>query len=423
MPSTAAPSLPPGSRWPGVLSPESNGVDFSQTEDQLLVRTLAREFANREAAATIKECDESACFNRDFLKKMAAAGLLGLSIPSRYGGTGNDYVALGLACEELEYVDTSLRVILSVHIGLNSLTLLTWGTEEQKRRWLVPQARGDKAATFAITEPSAGSDVAGIQTHARRDGTDYVLSGEKMWISLADVADHFAVVAWTDTEKKKSRDHSGLSVFLLERGVKGLTTATIHGKLGVRAGNTGSISLDDVRVPEANRLGFEGEGFKIAMFALDQGRYTVAAGATGLIRACLDASVEYAQTRTTFGRPIAEHQLVKEMIAEMAGDYEACRLLWLRAGWLKNQGKRNTRETSLAKLYGCAAAEKAAANAVQVHGAYGYSSEYNVERFYRNARGAQIYEGTREIHKLLQADYALGLRADKPLRCTLPIPE
>jgi len=398
-------------------------VDFSLTEDQLLVRTLAREFANREAAATIKECDETACFNRDFLKKMAAAGLLGLSIPPRYSGTGNDYVALGLACEELEYADTSLRVILSVHVGLNSLTLLTWGTEEQKQRWLVPQARGDKAATFAITEPSAGSDVAGIQTHARRDGTDYVLSGEKMWISLADVADHFAVVAWTDTEKKKSRDHSGLSVFLLERGMKGLTTATIHGKLGVRAGNTGSISLDDVRVAEANRLGFEGEGFKIAMFALDQGRYTVAAGATGLIRACLDASVEYAQTRTTFGKPIAEHQLVKEMIAEMAGDYEACRLLWLKAGWLKNQGKRNTRETSLAKLYGCAAAEKAAANAVQVHGAYGYSSEYNVERFYRNAKGAQIYEGTREIHTLLQADYALGLRSDKPLRCTLPIPE
>jgi glutaryl-CoA dehydrogenase (non-decarboxylating) len=398
-------------------------VDFSFTGDQVLVAKLAREFANREAAATIKKCDETACFNRDFLKKMAAAGLLGLSLPQRYGGTGNDYIALGLACEELEYVDTSLRVVLSVHVGLNSLTLLTWGTEEQKQRWLVPQAKGDKVATFAMTEPGAGSDVAGIQTHAHRDGSDYVLSGEKMWISLADVADHFAVLAWTDTEKKKSRDHTGLSVLLLERGMKGLTTATIHGKLGVRAGNTGSISLDEVRVPEANRLGSEGEGFKIAMFALDQGRYTVAAGSTGLIRACLDASVEYARTRTTFGQPIAEHQLVKEMIAQMAGDYEACRLLWLKAGWLKNQGKRNTRETSLAKLYGCAAAEQAASSAIQIHGAYGYSSEYNVERFYRNAKGAQIYEGTREIHKLLQADYALGLRADKPLRCTLPKPE
>jgi glutaryl-CoA dehydrogenase (non-decarboxylating) len=398
-------------------------VDFSLTEDQLLVGKLARDFAQREAAATLKECDETACFNRDFLRKMAEVGLLGLSIPARYGGTGNDYVALGLACEELEYVDTSLRVVLSVHVGLNSLTLLTWGTEEQKQRWLVPQAKGDKVATFAMTEPAAGSDVAGIQTHARRDGADYVLSGEKMWISLADVADHFAILAWTDAEKKKSRDHTGMSVFLLERGMKGLTTATIHGKLGVRAGNTGSIAFDDVRVPEANRLGFEGEGFKIAMFALDQGRYTVAAGSTGLIHACLDASVEYAQARTTFGKPIAEHQLVKEMIAEMAGDYEASRLLWLKAGWFKNEGKRNTRETSLAKMYGCAAAEKAASNAVQIHGAYGYSSEYNVERFYRNAKGAQIYEGSREIHKLLQADYALGLRTDKPLRCALPVPE
>jgi glutaryl-CoA dehydrogenase (non-decarboxylating) len=398
-------------------------LDFSFTEDQLLVGRLAREFANREAAATLKECDETACFNRDFLGKMAAAGLLGLSIPQRYGGTGNDYIALGLACEELEYVDTSLRVILSVHVGLNSLTLLTWGTEEQKQRWLVPQAKGDRVATLAITEPAAGSDVAGIQTHAHRDGNEYVISGEKMWISLADVADHFAVIAWTDTAKQKARDQSGLSAFLLERGMKGLTTATIHGKLGVRAGNTGSIALDDVRVPEANRLGLEGEGFKIAMFALDQGRYTVAAGSTGLIRACLDASIEYSQARATFGKPIAEHQLVKEMIAGMAGDYEACRLLWLRAGWLKNEGRRNTRETSLAKLYGCAAAEKAASNAVQIHGAYGFSSEYNVERFYRNAKGAQIYEGTREIHKLLQADYALGLRIDKPLRCSLPKPE
>jgi glutaryl-CoA dehydrogenase (non-decarboxylating) len=178
-----------------------------------------------------------------------------------------------------------------------------------------------------------------------------------------------------------------------------------------------------VRVPASNLLGREGEGFRIAMFAIDQGRYTVAAGSTGLIRACLDASVEYAQTRTTFGKPIVEHQLVKEMIAEMAGDYEASRLLWLKAGWLKNEGRRNTRETSVAKLYGCSAAEKAASNAVQVHGAYGFSSEYNVERFYRNSKGAQIYEGTREIHKLLQADYALGLRTDKSLRCTLPKPE
>jgi glutaryl-CoA dehydrogenase (non-decarboxylating) len=387
-----------------------------------MVQSLVRQFASCQAA-TIKQCDETACFNRSFLARMAEAGLLGLSVPARYGGTGNDYISLGLTCEELEYVDTALRVVMSVHVGLNSLTLLSWGTEEQKQRWLVPQAKGDKVATFSLTEPAAGSDALGIQCLARRDGDEYILSGEKMWISLADVADHFLVVAWTDIEKKKRRDHTGMSAFLLERGANGLSTATIHGKLGVRAGNTGSVSFDDVRVPAANLLGREGEGFRIAMFAIDQGRYTVAAGATGLIRACLDASVTYARTRQTFGRPIAEHQLIKEMIAEMAGDYEACRLLWLKAGWLKNEGQRNTRETSLAKLYACAAAEKAASNAVQVHGAYGFSSEYNVERFYRNAKGAQIYEGSREIHKLLQADYALGLRADRPTRVNLPRPE
>ncbi len=398
-------------------------IDLSFTEEQLMVQKLARDFAAREVAPTVQKNDTKAFFDPEILPKMAALGLLGLTIPEKYSGTGNDYISLGLACEELECVDTSLRVILAVHIGLNSLTLLTWGTKEQKREYLVPQAKGERIATMGITEPAAGSDVVGIQTHARKDGSDYVITGEKMWISLADVADNFIILAWTDLEKAKKRDHSGLSCFILERGMKGLTTATIHGKLGVRTGNTGSISMDEVRVPEENLLGNEDEGFKIAMFALDQGRYTVAAGSTGLIRACLNASAEYARTRSTFQKPIAEHQLVKEMVAEMASDYEAARLLWLKAGWLKNQGKPNTRETSLAKLYACEAAEKAASNAVQIHGAYGYSNEYNVERFFRNAKGAQIYEGSREMHKLIQADYALGIRADKPLRRILPRPE
>jgi glutaryl-CoA dehydrogenase (non-decarboxylating) len=395
-------------------------IDFSFTDEQLMVQKLARDFAGKEVAPTIQQHDIEARFDPEILPKMAELGLLGLCVPGQYGGTGNDYISLGLACEELEYVDTSLRVILSVHIGLNSLSLLTWGSEEQKQRFLVPQAKGEKTATFGMTEPGAGSDVAGIQTHARPDADDWLITGEKMWISLADVADLFIILAWTDPAKQKSRDHSGMSCFILERGMKGLTTGTIHGKLGVRSGNTGSITMDEVRVPKANLLGEQGEGFKIAMSALDQGRYTVAAGGTGLVRACLDDSVEYARTRTAFGKPIAEQQLVKEMIAGMASDYEACRLLWLRAGWLKNLGRRSTRETSLAKMYACEAAERAASNAVQVHGAYGFSNEYAVERFYRNAKGAQIYEGSREIHKLIQADYALGLRIDKPLRRTLP---
>jgi glutaryl-CoA dehydrogenase (non-decarboxylating) len=381
---------------------------------------MVREFAQTEVGPRIRELDRAQTFDRRILAEMGRLGILGLCLPERYGGAGMDYVSLGLACEELEYVDTSLRVIMSVHVGLNSLTLLSWGTEEQKQRYLIPQARGEKVATYGLTEPAAGSDAVGIQTRATRDGGDYVLSGEKMWISLADVADHFIVFGWTDPAKQRARDHSGLSAFIVSREMRGVQTGTLHGKLGIRAGNTGSITMDEVRVPSANRLGAEGEGFRIAMFALDQGRYTVAAGATGLIRACLDARVRYAKERTTFGKVIAEHQLVKEMIAGMARDYEISRLLYLRAGWMKNAGRRNTRETSLAKWYATVASERAAGDAVEVHGAYGYSDEYPVERFYRNSKGAVIYEGTREIHTLMQADYALGYREDRPTRVQLP---
>jgi len=284
----------------------------------------------------------------------------------------------------------------------------------------VPQAQGKKISTYGLTEPGAGSDVRGIQTVAVKRGDRYVLTGEKQWISLADVADNFLVFAWTDAEKKKQRDPRGLSAFIVERGFKGFSSDTMTYKWGILAGNTGSFKMDEVEVPAENLLGEEGEGFKIAMFALDQGRYTVAAGATGLIRACRDASVAYAKERRTFGVAIAEHQLVKEMIAQMESDYQASRLLWLRSGWLKNAGTRNTRETGLAKWFSTVASERAAGDAVQVHGANGYSDEYPVGRFYRNCKGAVIYEGTREIHKLMQADYALGFRTDKPTRCQLP---
>src|SRR5437870_3010625 len=246
------------------------------------------------------------------------------------------------------------------------------------------------------------------------------LNGEKVWISLADVADHFIVFAWTDQEKKKSRDHSGLSAFIVERAFKGFSSYTIKEKWGILAGNTGGFSMDNMEVPAENRLGQEGEGFRIAMFALENGRYTVAAGATGLIRACLDASTKYARERKTFGQPIGEHQLVKEMIAEMVSDYDAARLLWLRAGWLKNEGRRNTRETSVAKWFATVKSERAASDCVQIHGGNGYSDEYPAGRFYRNSKAAVIYEGTREIHKLMQADYALGFRQDKPRRVELP---
>jgi glutaryl-CoA dehydrogenase (non-decarboxylating) len=303
------------------------------------------------------------------------------------------------------------------------LPILTWGSEAQKSKYLPDLASAKCIGAFGLTEPNAGSDVVGLQSTADRQGDDFILNGEKIWISLADVADTFLVFAWTDRDKMKQRDHSGMSAFIVERSMPGVTTASIHGKLGVRAGNTGSIQLADATVPSECLLGHEGEGFRIAMFALDQGRFTVAAGATGLIKACRDASVSYSRTRRTFGRVIGEHQLVKEMIARMEANYQSCRLLWLRAAWLKNSGRPNTRETALAKWIAAESAEAAAADAVQVHGAYGFSDEYPVERFYRNAKGSSIYEGSREIQKLMQADYALGLREDEPTRCMLPIPE
>ncbi len=395
-------------------------IDLELTEEQRLLEQTVREWAGREVAPRIKELDRAHSFDLKILPQMASLGLLGISVPVEYGGAGMDYICLGLASEELEYVDTSLRVILSVHAGLNCLSLLTWGNEDQKQRYLVPQAQGKKISTYGLTEPAAGSDVRGIQTVAVKKGDRWVLSGEKMWISLADVADNFLVFAWSDAEKKKQRDPSGISAFIVERAFKGFSSGTLKEKWGILAGNTGYFKMDEVEVPEENVLGRVGEGFKVAMFALDQGRYTVAAGATGLIRACRDASAKYALQRRTFGQAIAEHQLVKQMIAHMESDYQVSRLLWLRAGYLKNSGLRNTRETGLAKWYSTVASERSAGDAVQVHGANGYSDEYPVGRFYRNCKGAVIYEGTREVHTLMQADYVLGFRQDKPTRCELP---
>jgi len=395
-------------------------MNFDLGDEHRLLELSTREWAAKEVAPRIQELDRQHRFDRELFPKMAELGLLGVCVPAQYGGAGMDYICLGLACEELEYVDTSLRVILSVHVALSSLTLLAWGTEDLKQRYLVPLAQGRTIGSYGLTEPAAGSDARGIQSTAEKRGDRYVLNGEKMWISLADVADTFLVIAWSDLEKKKRRDPSGLSAFVVERSFTGFSSGTLTHKWGILAGNTGFFKMDDVEVPAENMVGLPGEGFKIAMFALDQGRLTVAAGATGLIRACRDASANYARERQAFGVEIGQHQLVKEMIAQMESDYQAARLLWLRSAWLKNEGQRNTRETGLAKWFATVASERAASDAVQIHGANGYSDEYPVGRFYRNAKGAVIYEGTREIHKLMQADYVLGYRADKPLRCELP---
>ncbi len=395
-------------------------IDLDLTDEQRVLEQSVREWGTREMAPRIHDLDRAHRFDPDILPQMASLGLLGICIPSEYGGAGMDYVSLGIASEELEYVDTSLRVIMSVHVGLNSLTLLAWGTEDQRTRYLVPQAQGKQIGSYALTEPGAGSDVRALQTVAVQKGDRYLLTGEKMWISLGDVAHNFLVFAWSDPEKKKQRDVSGITAFIVERGFKGFSSGTLKEKWGILAGNTGFLKMEEVEVPQENVVGRPDEGFKIAMFALDQGRFTVAAGATGLIRACRDASVKYARARKTFGVEIGHHQLVKEMIAQMESDYQASRLLWLRAGWLKNQGRRNTRETGLAKWFATVASERAAGDAVQIHGANGYSDEYPVGRFYRNCKGAVIYEGTREIHKLMQADYLLGYRTDRPTRCELP---
>jgi glutaryl-CoA dehydrogenase (non-decarboxylating) len=387
-------------------------MNFDLTEEQKQVQSMVREFAARDVAPYIQEWDAKTEFHREVLDKMGELGILGLPIPEQYGGLGLDYVSLALACDELEYVDTFLRVIMSVHVGLNSLALLQWANEEQKQRWLVPQAQGKKIATFGLTEPNAGSDAGSIESTVVRDGDSYSLNGSKLWISLADVADHFLVFASIDRAKK----HHGLTAFVLERGMEGLTTGTIKGKLGVRAGNTGELAFNNVRIPIENRIGEEGEGFKIAMSCIDQGRFTVGAGAVGLTRACLDQSVKYANDRLAFGQPIGKFELVQQMIAKMAAGYETSYLLTMKAAELKNRGVRNTRETSLMKWHACDVALQSADDAIQIHGSYGFSNEYPVERFWRNARGAVIYEGTREIHTVLQAEYALGYRQDKPIR-------
>jgi len=395
-------------------------IDFELTEDHKALVQTVKEFGQKEVAPFIKEWDEKQEYQPGILKKMGELNLLGVCIPEQYGGAGFDYISLGLVCEELEAVDTFLRVVMSVHTGLNSLTLYSWGTEAQKQKYLVPQAKGEKLATYGLTEPGAGSDVVGSRSTARRDGDEYVLNGEKMWISLADMADNFLFFCWTDEEKRRKRDHSGMSCFIVERTMRGFSSGTIHGKLGIRAGNTGYFSLQDVRVPKENLVGEEGEGFKIAMFALEQGRYTVAAGATGVIRASRDASIDYANTRETFGTKIGNHQLVKQKIAEMEADYQMSHLLWLRAGYLKNEGKPNGKATSLAKWQATVRSEKAASMAIEVHGANGYANDYPVERYLRNCKAAIIYEGTRDIHTLMQADWALGLKSEKAARVTLP---
>src|SRR6188472_955690 len=381
-------------------------MDFDLTPEQRLIQDTVRSFVDERVLPNAIENDINHHLDLAVIEGMAELGLLGIVIPEEYGGAGLDFVAEALACEEIERGEAAFRTLISVHRGLNSLAMLEYASEEQKQRWLVPQAKGEKLACFGLTEPGAGSDVASMKTTASREGDVYVLNGQKNWISYASVADHALVFAKTDPGAK----HKGISAFVLEKGTKGFTSRDTEHKLGIWAGSTGELFFENVEVPAENLIGDEGQGFEIAMYSLDQGRFTVAAGACGVIRACLERSTEYARERETFGQQIGKYQFVQDMIAEMVLGYETSKLLVMQAAWMKDQGLRNTRETSLAKWHATECAFRAAHLAIQVHGAYGYSAEYGIERYFRNARAPIIYEGTTQIHKLLQAEHALGYR-------------
>src|SRR5215813_2710585 len=316
-------------------------MDFELTDEQRLIQNTVRAFVEERVLPVAVQNDIDHRLDVELIEGMAELGILGIVIPEEYGGAGLDYVAEALACEEIERGEAAFRTLISVHVGLNSLSLLKYGSEEQKQRWLTPQAKGEKLACFGLTEPGAGSDVAAMRTTARREDGVYILNGQMNWISYASVADHALVFAKTDP----SAAHKGISAFVLEQGMAGFTSRDQEHKLGVWAGSTGELFFENVEVPAENLVGEEGQGFEIAMYGLDQGRFTVAAGACGVVRACLERSVEYARERETFGQPIGKYQFVQDMLAKMVLGYETSKLLVMQAAWMKDQGKRNTRET------------------------------------------------------------------------------
>jgi alkylation response protein AidB-like acyl-CoA dehydrogenase len=384
-------------------------VDFDLSSEQEQIRKLARDFADKEIAPGARERDRAERFPDDVLRKMAPLGLLGGPIPEEYGGMGVDNVSHALITEEIGRTDSSVRTTLSVQISLVEKTILTFGTEEQKREWLPRLCKGEVIGCFGLTEPEVGSDAANLRATAKKDGDGWIIRGRKMWISNGSVSKLALVFARTDPDASKA--HRGITAFLIDREKQPYGSQAIHGKLGLRSSDSSELILEDVRVPDSQRLGEVGKGFTIAMASLDNGRYSVAAGAVGVAQACIDASVTYATQRKTFGKPIAGHQLVQEMLADMIVETEAARLLLWRAGTLKDKGLPNTRETSIAKMYASEAAQRAADLAIQIHGGYGFSDEFPVERYWRDARVNRLYEGTTQIQKLIIARFATGIDA------------
>jgi alkylation response protein AidB-like acyl-CoA dehydrogenase len=385
-------------------------LDFQLTDEQRLISESAREFCDREIAPRVREYDRAGRFDRELASKLGEIGYLGAPVAEEYGGRSLDYLSYALVVEQVGRVDSSARTVVSVQTSLVAGSIERWGTEEQKREWLPRLCSGEALGCFALTEPDAGSDPASLRTRATRTDSGWTITGNKMWISMGNVADVALVFAQTDPGKR----HKGLACFLVRTASDGYSSQEIHGKLGLRSSDTAEISLDEVEVAGDAMLGEIGDGFKVAMSALDNGRYSVAAGCVGICDGCVEASVTYAKERRQFGVPIASFQLVQELIADMIVRRDAARLLVYRAGELKDRGVRNTVETSIAKYYATEAAVDCANAAIQVHGGSGYVDDYPVERYLRDARVTTLYEGTSQIHKLIIGRDATGINAMVP---------
>lgn len=381
-------------------------MNFALTDEQKRIQALARDFAQHEVAPLAREADEQRRFPLHLVKRMGELGFLAGPVSPEFGGAGMDYVSFALVYEELGRADSSVRGFLAVHAGLVGLCIRDWGTEAQKRHYLPRLASGEWIGCYCLTEPNAGSDVAAMEATAVEDGDSYVLNGTKIWITNGNLADVAIVFASRD----RAARHKGVCAFLVETGTPGFRRQKMPGlELGHRASDHAIITLDNCRVPKHALLGAPGEGFKVAMSALDHGRLGVAAGAVGVGQACLDACTEFARTRRQFGQRIGDFEMIQQVLADMAADIDAARLLTYRAAWLKDQGVRTTRETSMAKLFATEAAVRAASQAVLLHGGRGYSNEYPVERYYRDIKGLQIYEGTSHIQRIVIARDLIGV--------------
>ncbi|HLS09960.1 acyl-CoA dehydrogenase [Lentibacillus sp.] len=372
-------------------------MNFQLTEEQEMLRKMVRDFSKNDVEPTAAERDEEERFDRDIFDKMAELGLTGIPWPEEYGGIGADFVSYVIAVEELSRVCASTGVTLSAHLSLASWPIYKYGNEEQKKTFLHRLATGEALGAYALSEPGSGSDAAGMKTVAKKDGDDYILNGNKVWITNGGVADIYIVFALTDPEAK----HKGISAFIVEKGMEGFTTGKKEKKLGIRSSPTTELIFENCRVPKENLLGEEGQGFKIAMSTLDGGRNGIAAQALGIAQGALDAAVDYAKEREQFGKPIAANQGISFKLADMATEVEASRLLTYQAAWLESEGEPYGKASAMSKLFAGDAAMRITTEAVQVFGGYGYTKDYPVERYMRDAKITQIYEGTNEIQRLV----------------------